>query len=79
MWVSMFEIKDVITMNCVSQAMIIRKLIIKLLDKKRRGAIITVASTAGTFAFPYLQVYSGTKFSMISSRDRYLKSFHSWI
>jgi len=36
-------------------------LINKLLDRKRRGAIITVASTAGTFAFPYLQVYSGTK------------------
>jgi len=39
----------------------IRKLINKLLDRKRKGAIITVASTAGTFAFPYLQVYSGTK------------------
>jgi len=55
------EIRDVITVNCVSQAMMTRKLINKLLDRKRRGAIIAVASTAGTFAFPYLQVYSGTK------------------
>lgn len=55
------EIRDLVIMNTLAQALVIRALLPRLAARTQRSAIITLSSIAGVLPMPHQQIYGATK------------------
>jgi len=55
------ELQNMVLVNCLPQVILTRYMIPRFLERKKKSAIINMASIAGTFPRPHAPIYSATK------------------